>query len=135
MSESSEKMIRLDKWLKISRLIRARTKASEACGQGRVKVNDQVAKASKLVKIGDTISIRFRERTRTFDVLDIQQKNVKIADAALLYHEHEMTPEEKEAEDIRNLFYQATRLQRPKFKGRPTKKDRRELDKLRGQEE
>jgi len=135
MSESPEKMIRLDKWLKISRLIKARTKASEACSQGHVKVNDQVAKASKLVKIGDTISVKFRERTRTFDVLDIQQKNVKAADAAMLYHEHEMTPEEKEAEDIRNLFYQATRLQRPKFKGRPTKKDRRDLDKLRGLEE
>lgn len=132
MSDSSEKMIRLDKWLKISRIIKARAKASEACSLGRVKVNDQVAKASKMVKIGDTVSIKFKQRTRTFDVVDIKHKNVRVADAPMLYNEHELSPEEKEAEDIRNLFYKSTKMQRPKYKGRPTKKDRRELDKIRG---
>jgi ribosome-associated heat shock protein Hsp15 len=96
-----------------------------------VKVNDQVAKPAKLLKIGDTVSVKFKWRTRVFDILDITQKSIKAEQAKLLYREHELAPAEKEQEDIRSLFYQAAKSQRPKYKGRPTKKERRELDKFR----
>lgn len=132
MNESQDKSIRIDKWLKIARIIKTRNQAAEACDQGRVKLNGQDVKPAKLVKIGDTIAVKFKWRTRTFDVLDIVQKSIKAEDAKKLYHEHELSPEEKEAEDIRSLFYQAARTQRPKYKGRPTKKERREMEKFRG---
>lgn len=133
MTDAKQKTIRLDKWLKIARIIKTRTQASEACDQGRVKLNNQVAKPAKLVKIGDTVSVKLKLRTRTFDILDIVQKSIKAEEAKKLYREHELTPEEKEAEDIRSLFYRAAKTQRPKFKGRPTKKERRDLEKFRGQ--
>ncbi len=132
MNDEQQKTIRLDKWLKISRIIKTRNQAAEACEQSRVKVNDQFAKPAKIIKIGDTVSIKFKWRTRTFDILDITQKSIKAEEARLLYHEHELTPEEKQEEDIRSLFYQAAKSQRPKYKGRPTKKERREMEKFRG---
>jgi len=135
MNDNQQKTLRLDKWLKIARIIKTRNQAAEACDQGRVKVNDQAAKPAKIVKIGDTISVKFKWRTRAFDVLDITQKSLKAEEAKLLYREHELTPEQKEEEDIRSLFYQAARSQRPKYKGRPTKKERREMEKFRGREE
>lgn len=131
-SAASEKSIRLDKWLKIARIIKTRSQATLACDQGRIKVNDQIAKPAKLVKIGDTVAVKMKWRTRTFDILDIVQKNVRSDEARLLYREHELSPEEKEAEDIRSLFYQAAKSHRPKYKGRPTKKERREMEKFRG---
>jgi len=132
--KSTTKTIRLDKWLKITRVFKTRSKAGDACDQGKVKVNDQVAKAAKMIKIGDTIAVRLKARTRTFDVLDIVNKSIKAADARLLYNEHELSAEEKDAEDIRSLFYQSTKMARPKYKGRPTKKERREMDKFRDKE-
>lgn len=131
MDKNNEKAIRLDKWLKIARIFKTRSQAAEACNQGKVQVNDRVAKPSRTIKIGDTIAVKIKWKTRRFDVLDIVQKSIKADQAKLLYHEHEPTPEEKEQEDIRSLFYQASRMSRPKFKGRPTKKERRELEKLR----
>ena len=131
MDDTQSKTMRLDKWLKIARIIKTRNRAAEACDQGRVKVNDQIAKPSRMVKIGDTISVKFKWRTRTFDILDIVQKSIKAEAAKNLYREHELSPEEKEAEDIRSLFYQAAKSHRPKYKGRPTKKERRDLEKFR----
>ena len=55
--------MRLDKYLKVSRLIKRRTVANEACDAGRVMVNDKVAKASVDVKVGDTIEIAFGQKT------------------------------------------------------------------------
>ena len=132
MNDNQQKTIRLDKWLKIARIIKTRNQAAEACDQGRVKVNGQAAKPAKMVKIGDIVLVKLKWRARTFDILDIVQKSIKAEEAKLLYHEHELTPEEKEEEDIRSLFYQAARSQRPKYKGRPTKKERREMEKFRG---
>jgi len=133
MNEQSQKTIRLDKWLKIARIIKTRNKAAEACDQRRVKVNDQVAKPAKMLKIGDTVSVKYKWRTRRFDILDIVHKSIKAEEARKLYREHELSAEEKEEEDIRSLFYQAARTHRPKSKGRPTKKERREMDKFRGE--
>lgn len=132
MNNIEPKTIRLDKWLKIARIIKTRNQAAEACDQGRVRLNDQAAKPAKMVKIGDTVAVKFKLRTRTFDILDIAQKSIKAEEARNLYHEHELSPEEKEAEDIRSLFYRAANTHRTKYKGRPTKKERREMEKFRG---
>ena len=78
--------MRLDKYLKVSRLIKRRTVANEACDNERVTVNGRVARASYDVKVGDQISLRFGERTVTVEVLSVQE-TVKQADAAALYRE------------------------------------------------
>lgn len=69
--------MRLDKFLKVSRLIKRRTVANEACDAGRVQVNGTVAKASVKVKLGDIIEIQFGTRTVKVEVLDIQDTTKK----------------------------------------------------------
>ena len=66
-------VMRLDKFLKVSRLIKRRTVANEACDAGRVMVNGKVAKASQSVKVGDIIEIGFGNKTVKVEVLNIQE--------------------------------------------------------------
>lgn len=69
--------MRLDKYLKVSRLIKRRTVANEACDAGRVLINDKPAKASTNVKVGDVIEIAFGQKTVKVRVLDIQDTTKK----------------------------------------------------------
>ena len=78
--------MRLDKYLKVSRLIKRRTVANEACDNGLITVNGKPQRASYEVKIGDEISLRFGQRTLTVEVLSVQE-TVKQADAVNLYRE------------------------------------------------
>ena len=78
--------MRLDKYLKVSRLIKRRTVANEACDAERVSVNGRVQRASYDVKVGDRITLRFGARTLTVEVLQVQD-NVGKADAAAMYRE------------------------------------------------
>ena len=78
--------MRLDKYLKVSRLITRRTVANEACDNERVSVNGRVQRASYDVKVGDKISIRFGERTVSVEVVSVQD-NVGKAEAAAMYRE------------------------------------------------
>ena len=78
--------MRLDKYLKVARLIKRRTVANEACDNGLVTVNGKPARASYDVKVGDQITMRFGVRTVTVEVLSLQE-TVKQADAAALYRE------------------------------------------------
>ena len=65
--------MRLDKYLKVSRLIKRRTVANEACDGGRVFINGKPAKASTNVKVGDTITIQFGNKDVSVEVLDVQE--------------------------------------------------------------
>ncbi len=65
--------MRLDKYLKVSRLIKRRTVANEACDAGRVSVNDRVQKASYDVKVGDVIEIRFGEKSVRAEVISVAE--------------------------------------------------------------
>ena len=65
--------MRLDKYLKVSRLIKRRTVANEACDGGRVMINDKVAKASTDVKVGDVITIAFGNKEVKVEVVDVQE--------------------------------------------------------------
>ena len=78
--------MRLDKYLKVSRLIKRRTVANEACDNGLISVNGKPQRASYEVKVGDEISLRFGQRTLTVEVLPVQE-TVKQADAVTLYRE------------------------------------------------
>ena len=78
--------MRLDKYLKVSRLIKRRTVANEACDGERVTVNGRTAKAGYDVKIGDILEIRFGQKTVKVEVLDISESTKK-ADAVAMYRE------------------------------------------------
>ena len=76
--------MRLDKFLKVSRLIKRRTVANEACDAGRVLLNEKPARASAPVKAGDIIEIMFGTRSVRVEVLDVQE-TVRKDDAKELY--------------------------------------------------
>lgn len=78
--------MRLDKYLKVSRLIKRRTVANDACDGERVTVNGRVARASYDVKIGDIIEIRFGQKSLKIEVLSIAE-SVQKADAPAMYRE------------------------------------------------
>ena len=68
-----EFIMRLDKFLKVSRLIKRRTVANEACDAGRVFINDKPAKASANVKVGDVLTIQFGNKDVKVEILDVQE--------------------------------------------------------------
>jgi len=72
--------MRLDKFLKVSRIIKRRSVANEACDLGRVKINDKVSKAFTEVKVGDILEIKFGEKWVKFEVLNLTQ-SIKKEDA------------------------------------------------------
>ena len=78
--------MRLDKYLTVSRLIKRRPVANEACDGERVMVNGRTAKASYDVKIGDILEIRFGQKTVKVEVLDLSESTKK-ADAVAMYRE------------------------------------------------
>ena len=78
--------MRLDKYLKVSRLIKRRTIANEACDNGRISVNGRVVKASYEVKVGDKIEISMGTRTVAVEVLQISE-TVRKDDATAMYKE------------------------------------------------
>lgn len=76
--------MRLDKYLKVSRIIKRRTVANEACDAGRVELNGKVARASQDVKAGDTIAIKFGDKISRFEILDVKE-TVRKEDTHLMY--------------------------------------------------
>lgn len=76
--------MRLDKYLKVSRIIKRRTVACEACETGKVKLNGKIAKPSADVKIGDTVEVTFGEKTVTVRVADVSEHMLK-GDAHTMY--------------------------------------------------
>ena len=78
--------MRLDKYLKVSRLIKRRTVANEACDNGRISVNGRVVKASYEVKVGDRIELAIGARTVAVEVLQVAD-NVRKDDAGTMYKE------------------------------------------------
>ena len=78
--------MRLDKWLKVSRLIKRRTVANDACDGDRILVNGRQAKASYQVKVGDVITVSFGSRSLKAEILSVQE-TVRKDDAAAMYRE------------------------------------------------
>ena len=123
--------LRIDKWLWAARFYKTRSLASEEIVKGRVQVNTQDAKPSREIKAGDTVVIRQGPVLRTVTVLAISAQRGGASVAQLLYSE---TPEsirarEHSAEQRRLTSEPAQAMAH----GRPTKRDRRDLEKERGQ--
>ena len=79
--------MRLDKFLKVSRLIKRRTVASKVSEMGRVLVNGNPSKPAKQLKAGDTIEIEYANRIEKYEVLIVPAGNVSVQDATTLYRE------------------------------------------------
>ncbi len=78
--------MRLDKWLKLSRLIKRRTVAQMACDQGRVFVNDRTAKSSTTLHVGDKVHIELGRRALTIEIAELPLKAPAAQEASRLYH-------------------------------------------------
>jgi ribosome-associated heat shock protein Hsp15 len=121
---------RLDHWLWVVRLTKTRSLAAEAIKAGRVQVNGQPAKPSRDVRPGDQVELRTGAIRMTVVVRGGAPRRVGAPEAAKLYEE---TPESREA---RERLLEQRRLVEPVRsewgKGRPTKRDRRTMDRLRG---
>ena len=132
-SRDAAQRMRLDKWLKVARLFKTRAQAAEACNSRHVKVNGKRVKPSYQVKVGDTVSIQYPGRNRTFDVVKLAHRPVRAAEARELYIEH-LPKVSPESASLFELIARLDRQQRRerRGKGRPTKKERRQLEKLRG---
>ena len=77
--------MRLDKFLKVSRLIKRRTVANEVSDMGRVLVNGNSAKPSKQIKVGDTITIEYATRNLVVKILKVPENNISVQEAPTLY--------------------------------------------------
>jgi len=115
---------RIDKWLWAVRLFKSRSNAAEACDKGKIKIAGQPVKPSKNIRIGDVISIRKGAFTMQFEVLQLTENRLP-PKSVTDFCKDITPPEEKEKIKIHSL---ETRAYRNRGEGRPTKKDRRELD-------
>lgn len=112
---------RVDRWLWAVRLCKTRPDAAAACRGGHVRVNDRLAKPSTMVSPGDRVRARLGETTRIVEVVRIIQKRVGAPDAVTCFLDHTPPPPPVEAPVAI----------RDRGAGRPTKRDRRMLDKWR----
>ena len=121
--------VRIDKWLWAARFFKTRSLAAEAIGAGKVEVNDERVKPAKMLQIGDEVSIRLGPYVHVVHVRGISERRGPASVAATLYEEtaESVAARAKLAEQLRMapaaFVYEE--------KGRPTKRDRRELDRFR----
>jgi ribosome-associated heat shock protein Hsp15 len=121
---------RIDKWLWAIRIYKTRTLASDACAAGKIKIDGDSVKASYLLKVGQTVHINKLGDKLVLKSIKLIEKRVGAALAVECY-EDLTPPEEKEKLKFPAIFYEV----RDKGVGRPTKKDRREIDKFKDDDE
>jgi ribosome-associated heat shock protein Hsp15 len=117
--------VRLDKWLQVARVFKTRTQATHAVDLNRVRVNGQTAKPHRNLVLGDRIEVELGEWTRVLIVKELQDKPVPKAEAAALYEDQ--SPPRPEADPVKRLMRRPPAL-RERGAGRPTKKERRDMD-------
>ena len=120
--------VRIDKWLWAVRVFKTRSLASEACKKGYVTINGDSVKSSRYIKEGETVSVRKSPVTYSYLVKGLIQKRVG---AKLVSDYMEDVTPEKELE-ILEMRKHMSWFDRDRGAGRPTKKDRRDIDKLKG---
>jgi ribosome-associated heat shock protein Hsp15 len=113
--------VRLDRWLSAARLYKSRTLAQEACDAGHVEVNGRAARSSHALRIGDEVQARAPRGLVVLDVLILAEKRLSAAEARLLYVDRSPPPAPREP----------IVAPRERGAGRPTKAERRALDRFR----
>ncbi|HLS95451.1 MAG TPA: RNA-binding S4 domain-containing protein [Sphingobacterium sp.] len=124
--ESGTEKLRIDKYLWAIRIFKTRSLATEACKAGRVKLNGQNVKPSYVVKVGEVYAIQKGVERKVIKVTGLLERRVD-AKTAVQFYEDQTPVEDTYA--FKSVF-QAPVLKRDRGTGRPTKKDRREIDDL-----
>jgi ribosome-associated heat shock protein Hsp15 len=117
---------RVDKWLWVVRFYKTRSAATDACRAGHVRVNQVAAKPATVIRPGDTVEARTGERELVVEVTSVIEKRVGAPVAASCYIDHSPPPPSKEEAGVLNFV-------RERGTGRPTKRDRRQLEQARKQ--
>ena len=120
--------VRLDKWLQIARAFKTRSQATRACNLRRVKVNGVTAKPHRHLALGDEIEVELGDWTRRLVVRELRDKPLPKAEAPRLYED--LSPPRPAPDPFERLLRQRP-AGRDKGAGRPTKRERRELDRWR----
>ena len=121
--------LRLDKYLWSIRLFKTRTIASTACEKGKVKMNEESLKASRGVKVGDLYEVKTLEKKWVVKVTALLYSRVQYSEAVKYYEDQTPTEEVERIASQAASFYSGKRLSKI---GRPTKKERRDLDEFIG---
>jgi len=116
--------VRIDKWLWAVRIFKTRSAAADACKKNRVYVQDLSVKPSRMVRKGDVIQVRKPPITYSFKILDITDKRMG-AKLAPLFMENVTTPDQYEILELNKI---SGFVDRQRGTGRPTKKERRDLE-------
>ncbi len=124
MTEETGKL-RIDKWLWAARFYKTRSLAADAVESGRVLVNEARIKPAKAVAIGDRLDIRIGQYRFDIEVLALSGKRGPAPEAQKLYCESDVSRAQRAA-----LAAQLKAMPQPAFKGRPTKRDRREIERF-----
>lgn len=116
--------VRVDSWVWAVRLAKTRSQATTACKGGHVRVNDQPAKPAQPVKVGDVVRVRLHQQERIYKVVGLATKRGSATEAAKYYEDLTPPPPPK--------VERASPVIRERGTGRPSKRERRQLDELRG---
>ncbi len=131
MAATTKEKLRLDKYLWSIRLFKTRSLASDACEKGRVKLNGVSAKPSKTVNVGDEYEVKTEARKWVIKVVDLLHSRVQYSEAIKYYIDLTPAEELEKAKFHSESFHTGKRLSKV---GRPTKKQRREMDGFMGEE-
>lgn len=123
--------VRLDKWLWAARFYKTRALAVEAIAGGKVQVNGDRAKRARPMQVGDQVRVRQGPYEHIVVVRELSERRGPAAQAAALYAE---TPESREARERLALQLRSLHAAFVPERGRPTKRDRREIDRLKGRD-
>jgi len=117
--------LRIDKWLWAARFFKSRTLAAAACDGGKVDVNDQAVKPSRIIRPGDLLVVGLPRGKRIVRVVSLSERRASGVEAAALYEDLTPPPPPRERRPAPVAY-------RPPGAGRPTKRDRRRIDRLGG---
>jgi ribosome-associated heat shock protein Hsp15 len=131
MSSVDVQKVRLDKWLWAARFYKTRSLAAEAVETGKVEVNGERAKRAKQLQVGDSLRIRLGPYHHIVVVRGLSERRGPASTAATLYEE---TAEGRKAREAMQLQVKAAQSVSGYESGRPTKKDRRDIERLRRRE-
>lgn len=131
MTETEGTRVRLDKWLWAARFYKTRSLAAEAIEGGKVQVNGERVKRAKSLQAGDEVRIRLGPYEHQIVVRQLSERRGPASEAARLYEE---TPASKAAREAMALQLKSLHAAFAPERGRPTKKDRREINRLKGRE-
>ena len=132
MSKPTLAEVRLDRWLMATRFYKTRSQAANACNGRKVKVNGITAKPHKIIHIGDEISLHHHDRYRDIRVLGLADRGIPPSAAHELYSEEERISVSESDRELIKMMQKLNRKHIQKYRGRPTKKLRRALDRFHG---